>query len=151
MPNGKSASSKQAEARTARTALAILPLPCLDGDTADFASAPHGHRCVTCAGVYECKGAEDTGLCMPVCQPCYWIELGSQIVIYREMVAELERKRNEVESRLGSEVCRNAAARRSSTKNDASLLVAFGNLISLQPAPDCAPLSTELQGGVSHE
>jgi len=91
------------------------------------------------------------GYCTPVCQPCYWIELGSQLRIYKEIVAELERKRIEIERRIGKGFCQNAAAHRRKMSNDASLLVAFGNVLSTQPASEFAGLSTENQGGGSHE
>lgn len=135
MPNGESAGRKAVGAHMTRPALALRPLPWPDPQTAEAASEPHAHRCLTCAGTYECRGPEETGYCAPVCQPCYWIELGAQLRIYREMVVDLERKRGEIEFRIGSEVCRNAVARRSPAKNDASLLVAFGNLMSTRPTP----------------
>ncbi len=149
MPNGESAGRKPVGTATTHPTLAIKSLPWPDGAEAD--DEPHAHQCLTCACIYACRGPEETGLCTPVCQPCYWIELGLQLGIYQEMVADLERKRSEIERRLGSEVCLQAAARRSKARNDANLLVAFGNLISIQPAPECTRLSTELQGGGSHE
>lgn len=151
MPNGESASRKPVGTHTTHPALAIKPLPWPDAEAGDAACEPHAHRCLVCTDIYECRGPEEIGSCAPVCQPCYWIELGSQLGIYQEMVADLERKRNAIERRLGSEVCRRAAARRGKGIPDASLLMAFGNLISVQPAPECAPLATELQGGGSHE
>jgi hypothetical protein len=67
------------------------------------------------------------------------------------MVSELERKRTEIERRIGKEFCRTAAARRRKIKNDANLLAAFGNILSMPQSPsELGRLSTEAQGGGSH-
>ena len=89
----------------------------------------HVHRCITCGGRYECQGPAETGDCAPVCQPCYWIELGAQLRIYKEVVAELEGKQLEIENRIGINTCRTAAAQRRKMRGDAGLLVAFGNVL----------------------
>jgi hypothetical protein len=88
----------------------------------------HVHTCITCGARYECRGPEETGDCAPVCQPCYWIELGAQVRIYRDVVAELEGRRLEIEQRIGTDTCRTAAARRRQHRSDSGLLVAFGNV-----------------------
>jgi hypothetical protein len=88
----------------------------------------HVHRCVTCGARYQCRGLEASGDCAPVCQPCYWIELGAQLRIYKEVVAELEAKRLEIENQIGIDTCRTAAAQRRKMRGDAELLVAFGNV-----------------------
>ncbi len=79
------------------------------------------------------------------------MELGSQLRIYKEVVTELTRQRNAIERRFGKEICRNAVARRRKTTTDAGLLVAFGNVLSIEPAANTAGLTTEAQGGGSHE
>jgi hypothetical protein len=89
----------------------------------------HVHSCLTCGGRYQCLGREETGDCAPVCQPCYWIEIGAQLRIYKEVVVELEGKRLEIENRLGINTCRTAAAQRRQMRGDAGLLVAFGNVL----------------------
>ncbi len=111
----------------------------------------HMHICLSCGVTYVCGGPEEMGYCAPVCQPCYWIELGSQLRIYKEIVTELERKRIGIERRIGKRFCQNAAAHRRKMRNHASLLVAFGNVLATQPASEFAGLSTENQGGGSHE
>ena len=109
------------------------------------------HHCGACGAAYECEGPGELGSCAPVCPPCYWIELGSQLRIYQEMVRELERRRSDIEHRVGKGACLSAAARRRKLRNDhASLLVAFGNVMSTQPSAQMARLNLEAQGG-SHE
>ena len=88
----------------------------------------HVHTCITCGSRYKCRGPEATGDCAPVCQPCYWIELGAQLRIYKEVVAELENKRLEIEQRIGKDSCRTAAANRRKMRSG-GLLVAFGNVL----------------------
>ena len=135
-----------------RPALAVKPLTWPEpGQTGGPVRRLHAHNCVSCGATYECRGPGEIGYCAPVCQPCYWVELGSQLRIYKEVVTELERKRTGIERRIGKAVCRSVAARRRKMRNDASLLVAFGNILSTQPPSKFAGLSTEAQGGGSHE
>jgi hypothetical protein len=151
MSNGASASPEPASRATTRPALAIKPLPWPEpGQAHGPARRRHAHSCLSCGATYECRGPEEIGYCAPVCQPCYWIELGSQLRIYKEVVTELERKRSGIERRLGKGFCRSAAARRRKMRNDASLFVAFGKVVSTQPAHKFAGLNTEAQGGGSH-
>jgi len=113
----------------------------------------HVHSCLTCGGRYECRGPEETGDCAPVCQPCYWIELGAQVRIYKEIVAELECKRLEIEQRIGKDTCRTAAARRREPRSNAGLLVAFGNVLDISRILETEkdPTSNEaVQGEESH-
>ncbi len=141
MLNGESASREAANRATTQAALAGgVP-----------ARAPHAHRCLACAATYDCPDAEEIGYCTPVCQPCYWMELGSQLRIYEEMVAELRRKRAEIEHRIGKAVCRTAAARRHNIKTDANLLVAFGSVFGTQFTNILPGLRTEAHEGGSHE
>jgi len=121
------------------------------GEAVTAVERHHAHNCLTCGAAYECPGPEEIGYCNPICQPCYWIELGSQLRIYQEVVTELRRKRVGIERRVGKAVCHSAAAFRRKTKTDASLLVAFGNLLNTQPATPFPGLHSEAQEGGSHE
>ena len=135
MRNGESAGWEAAKGATTQAALA----------NGVAARSPHAHRCLACDAPYDCPGPDEIGYCAPVCQPCYWMELGSQLRIYEEMVAELRRKRTEIERRLGKAICRTAAARRQNVKTDASLLVAFGKVFSTQSANILPGLRSEAQ------
>jgi hypothetical protein len=130
----------------------IKPLPWPEpGQARGSARKRHAHNCLSCGAAYECRGPEEIGYCAPVCQPCYWMELGSQLRIYKEVVTELERKRSGIERRIGKGFCRSTAARRRKMRNDASLLLAFGNVLTPQhPANNIAAMNTEAQGGGSH-
>jgi hypothetical protein len=151
MSNGATARLGLANRTPNRSALAIKPLPWPEpGQALSFARKPHAHNCLSCGAQYECRGPEEIGYCAPVCQPCYWIELGSQLRAYKEVVTQLERKRTGIERRIGKGSCRTAAARRRKMRNEAGLLAAFGNVVSTQPAPKMAALKTVAQGGGSH-
>ena len=79
------------------------------------------------------------------------MELGLQLRIYKEVVTELERKRSGIERRIGKGSCRSAATRRRKMRNDASVLLAFGNVLTSQhPVSNFTALNTEAQGGGSH-
>jgi hypothetical protein len=140
MSSGVTVSEETARRVPARSAFAPMPL----------SSGRHAHHCLACGAKYECRGPEEIGYCAPVCPPCYWIELGSQLRIYKQVVSELERKRSGIERRIGKDICKTAAARRRKLKTDASLLVAFGNLLSTQSTLSGEPCS-EGQGGGSHD
>jgi hypothetical protein len=103
----------------------------------------HAHNCLCCGARYLCEGPEETGFCSAVCEPCRWVELGSQLRIYREMVAELQRKRTHIARKVGRTACENAYARRRKMNTNASLLVAFGSV--MRP-----PICSNAQGGGSH-
>ncbi len=75
-------------------------------------SRPHAHRCTACSRVFACPGPDDTGLCAPVCQPCYWLELGRQLRIYKAVVGALDRRRARIERRIGKAACLRARAMR---------------------------------------
>jgi hypothetical protein len=150
MSNGVTASRNPARRVRTEDDLALKPLPWpLLSDSP--ALGPHRHHCLSCGSAYRCQGPVEVGYCAPVCPPCHWIELGSQLRIYKEMVTELERTRSGIERRIGKAVCRNAAARRRKVKANASLLVAFGNVLSMPPAPKSAGPSMEAQREGSHE
>jgi hypothetical protein len=76
--------------------------------------------------------------------------LGSQLRIYKEFVAQLERKRTGIERRIGKGSCRTAVSRRRKISNHAAILAAFGNILSTQPAANFAGLNAEAQGGGPH-
>ena len=107
----------------------------------------HAHNCLCCAAPYSCEGPDETGFCCAVCEPCRWVELGSQLKIYREIVAELQRKRVDIAHKVGRVACENAYARRRKMKSNPNLLVAFGNVISPQIKP---LICSSAQGGGSH-
>jgi hypothetical protein len=121
-----------------RRRLKIEPLPWpAPGISAAAARRPHGHCCASCGDSFECAGPQVTGTCAPVCPPCCWIELGSQLRLYREIVEEITDKRSEIEQRVGKHVCHMAEIRRRKGKN-APLLIAFGNVmlqrgVSIEP------------------
>ena len=94
-------------------ALALLPLPCPDpAGPPRAAMHPHGHRCAGCGAAYRCPGPDETGFCPPLCAPCYWVELGSQLKAFRAVVAAMSRKRREIEKIAGRTACRAAEQRR---------------------------------------
>ena len=152
MSNGVSASRESARSVATLAALGIEPLRCVESGTATGRGAKlHAHNCLTCGVTFDCRGAAEIGSCDPICQPCYWIELGSQLRIYREVVSELQRKRVGIERRVGKAVCHRAAARRRKIKMDASLLVAFGKVLHTQPAAKFVALRPEAHGGGPHD
>jgi len=105
----------------------------------------HAHSCLCCGARYLCDGPQETGFCCAVCEPCRWVELGSQLKIYRAIVAEMERKRTRIAHKVGRAACENAHARRRKLKTNASLLVAFGNVMSTH-----IQSGSNAQGGGSH-
>jgi hypothetical protein len=107
----------------------------------------HAHNCLCCGARYLCEGPEETGFCSAVCEPCRWVELGSQLKIYREMIAELQHKRACIAHKVGRAACENAYARRRKMNTNASLLVAFGNVMSPHSQ---LPVCANAQGGGSH-
>src|SRR5690348_5795946 len=130
---GTGLSSDSGHARPRRT-LKIEPLPWpAPGVSTAAARRPHGHRCASCADTFECPGPEAIGTCTPICQPCYWLELGSQLRLYREIVEEISQKRREIEQRVGKHACHVAEIRRRKGKG-APLLLAFGNVMLQQGA-----------------
>jgi hypothetical protein len=96
----------------------------------------HGHRCVACGAEFLCTGPEETGCCAPVCPPCYWIELGSQLRVYHSVADALERKRCTIERRVGSEACRAARLRRRKFQVAQGMIAGLGTLL-LQAGPTC--------------
>jgi hypothetical protein len=153
MSNGSSASPKPAGTATTRPVSEGRPRRWLQSGPAEGpALGRHTHHCVSCGAAYECRGPTEIGYCAPVCQPCHWIELGTQLRVYKEVVTELERRRSGIERRIGKEACQSAAARRRKMRNNrASLLVAFGNVLSAPPALGFTRLNSETQEGGSDE
>jgi len=90
----------------------------------------HGHCCLTCSDTYRCDGPEETGYCAPVCPACYWVELGSQIKAYAEVVTELAKKRTAIARRIGRDACREVVARRRKLRSNRPVVVAFGNVMA---------------------
>jgi hypothetical protein len=152
MSNGVGTSPQSVKRAATRSALVINPLPWPEpGRAAIRALTRHAHNCLACGATYECRGPGEIGYCAPVCQPCHWIELGSQLRIYQEVISALRRKRTTIERRIGRGFCRSAAAHRRKIKTDAGLLVAFGNVLSTQPAASLAGMRREAREGGSHE
>jgi hypothetical protein len=87
----------------------------------------HAHRCVGCGADFRCPGPDDTGLCAPVCPPCYWFELGMQLKIYSTVVAALGRRRAEIERRIGGAACRSVQRKRKRQRlsREQKLMAAF--------------------------
>jgi hypothetical protein len=113
----------------------IEPLPWpAPGIGARTARRPHGHGCVACGAEFLCSGPEETGYCAPVCPACYWIELGSQLRVYRTVTEALERKRYRIERRVGQEECRAARARRRKFHVAQGMIAGLGTLL-LQAGP----------------
>jgi hypothetical protein len=144
MPNGANASRNPA-AISSSPALPLRPLPWPEASQARGAAGKrHAHSCLCCGATYDCLGPEEIGYCAPVCQPCYWIQLSSQLRVYKEVVTELERQRAGIERRVGMGICRRAGARHRKMKNHANLLVAFGQVLSTQgPMPKFTRPGTE--------
>ncbi|MFZ0888998.1 MAG: hypothetical protein WA005_11140, partial [Candidatus Binataceae bacterium] len=73
----------------------MKPLPWPPAElTPRQAQEAHAHRCVACAAEFRCPGPDEAGFCAPVCPPCYWVELGQQLRIYRSVVTALSRRRS---------------------------------------------------------
>ncbi len=70
-------------------------------------------------------------MCAPVCAACYWVELGSQLRVYRTVVAELTRKRRAMEKVAGREACVRAQRSRSRFASRGPLLTGFGQVVAL--------------------
>ncbi|MGH7949065.1 MAG: hypothetical protein ACREQF_07575, partial [Candidatus Binataceae bacterium] len=103
------------------------PWPSVEVSARD-ARRPHAHRCFTCCAVYACPGPAETGLCAPVCPPCYWVELGVQERFYEAMVAAFIRKRAKLERRVGARACRNAQRERRALLRRADLVAGLGGV-----------------------
>jgi hypothetical protein len=107
--------------------LVALPCPAVNSSTP---RGPHGHRCTTCGDTYRCPGPDDTGFCAPVCAPCYWVELGAQLRVYRAVVAALARKRRAMERAAGRAACLAAGRERRRRRHAGQLVVGFGRVVS---------------------
>lgn len=96
-----------------RTSIEVKPLPWPPpGVALRKARARHAHRCLACGAEFRCSGPDETGLCAPVCPPCYWFELGLQLKVYSDVVAALNRRRAKIERKIGTAACRSALLRR---------------------------------------
>jgi hypothetical protein len=94
-------------------------------------------------------------MCAPVCAACYWVELGSQLRIYRTMVAELTRKRREIGRLAGRAACARAKRSRRKFAQEAELLTGFGTVVASQ-AVETVPAdaqweSLEIAGEISRQ
>lgn len=113
----------------ARRELPLEPLPW--PEAGDAYRIPHRHHCTTCGTGYDCDGPDYTGFCAPICPPCYWAALGTQLESFQQVSGELSHKRDEIERRVGIEACRRAEARRSVRgKTDAGLVVAMDTMLA---------------------
>ena len=122
----------------ARAEMKPLPWPPAEL-TPRQARKPHAHRCVECAAEFRCPGPDQAGFCVPACPPCYWVELGQQLRIYRSVVASLSRRRSKIERRVGNAACRRAQRRRRSSRR-LRLVPALGASASVETG-------NELSGG----
>jgi len=110
----------------AQAAAGIKPLPWPPpGLGRRRALAPHAHRCAGCAADFQCPGPDETGLCAPVCPPCYWFELGLQVKIYSAVVAALTRRRAGIERTIGNAACKRAQIMRRRLSRQGKLAAAF--------------------------
>src|SRR5260370_40396065 len=92
-----------------------LPLPWPPaGVSAREARRPHGHRCIVCSENYRCAGPDSSGECAPLCGPCLWVELGTQVRLYQSMADTIDRRRRKIEQQVGSSKCRKAQSHRGS-------------------------------------
>lgn len=94
----------------------------------------HEHRCMTCGEIFRCGGPDDTGECAPICAACYWVELGSQLRIYRAMVAELAGKRRTLGRLAGRRACLRAQRSRRNFAQTAHLISGFGTVVAAHGA-----------------
>ena len=113
-----------------RKELEILPLPWPSSD-ADSRTARrnHRHRCVNCPDYYICGGPDESGECLPLCGPCLWVELGTQLRMYQSMANAIDRRRRRLQTRLGSAVCRRAQTMRRNLLRRSNVLAGFGRVI----------------------
>jgi hypothetical protein len=65
-----------------------------------------------------------------VCAPCYWVEIGSQLRVYRAVVAALERKQQEMEELAGREACERAEQLKRKVRQAGRLLVGFEDVVA---------------------
>jgi hypothetical protein len=122
-------SDRSGKLRRGAGTLEVRPLPWPPPDLARRdAHAPHAHRCVACNAGFRCPGPDETGLCAPVCQPCYWVELGNQLRIYRSVVVALGKRRLEIERAIGTTACRRAELARRKRTRGRKLQAAMGKL-----------------------
>src|ERR1700686_1142782 len=83
--------------------LELRPLPWPESATPPHeARRPHAHRCVHCDDAFECGGPDQTGECAPLCPPCLWVELGSQLRMYHVMFEAISRRRRKIAQQIGS-------------------------------------------------
>ena len=133
MPNSSALILDAPSTTTSRVrTLRIVPLSSPIASKPNARTRPHAHHCAGCDSIFECGGADEMGYCPPVCGGCYWIELGSQLRIYKEMVTELERKRRSIEERIGKSGCKAAERRRREARGQ-DVVVAFGNVFKSSP------------------
>jgi len=115
---------------TSAEELEILPLPWpAPGADLRLARRPHRHRCVNCPSHYLCAGPDETGECVPLCGPCLWVELGSQLKMYQSMANEIDRRRRKIEEQIGSAECRRAQMLRRNLLRDSSVVAGFGRVV----------------------
>ena len=117
----------------------ILPLPWpVDGISVREARRPHAHRCISCASDYRCGGPDQSGECAPVCDPCMWVELGSQLRMYRTMADTIERRRRKIESEVGTGACRKAQDNRRNLMLNRNVIAGFGQMVLTRGDTDSA-------------
>jgi hypothetical protein len=123
--------TQQATTRSGRgKELETFPLPWPAPDTDSRAAhREHRHRCVNCANAYLCAGPDDTGECVPLCGPCLWVELGTQLKMYQSMADEIGRRRRKVEQRVGSSACRRAQMLRRHLLRESNVVAGFGRVV----------------------
>ena len=107
-----------------------LPLPWPPaGVSAREARRPHGHRCIICSEIYRCAGPDSSGECAPLCGPCLWVELGTQVRMYQSMADTIDRRRRKIEQQVGSSKCRKAQSHRRSQLQASNVVAGFGRVM----------------------
>jgi hypothetical protein len=120
-----------------RKELEILPLPWpASGADSRTARRQHRHLCVNCPNYYMCGGPDETGECPPLCGPCLWVELGTQLRMYQSMANAIERRRRRLEAQLGSTACRRAQTIRRNLLRQSNVLAGFGRVVLQREGPE---------------
>jgi hypothetical protein len=115
----------------------LLPLPWpAPGADPRTARRQHRHRCINCPNYYLCAGPEETGECSPLCGPCLWVELGTQLRMYQSMANAIDRRRRRLEARVGSAACRRAQTMRRNLLRQSNVLAGFGRVVLQREEPE---------------
>lgn len=112
-----------------------LPWPASDADPRTV-RRQHRHRCVNCPNYYLCAGPDERGECSPLCGPCLWVELGTQLRMYQSIANAIDRRRRRLEAQVGSAACRQAQTMRRNLLRQSNLLAGFGRVVLQREEPE---------------